>query len=69
MITKSLEGYPHAEFIQKCRTKLFKTDDIVEILTDWKIRGLVQKFEVKIATSKRPVSIWRATDKILSERL
>lgn len=69
LMSKGLEGYPQTPFILKVRTKLFKTVDILEILKDWKTRGLVQNFYVKTSTSKKPVSVWRATTKILEERL
>lgn len=69
LVNAGVEGYPHQKLILKCRTKLWSVDDLKEILEDWRARGLVQKFTVKLATSKRPVTIWRATKAILVERL
>lgn len=63
------EGITLRDLNQKCRTHIFKIPDIAEIISDWKERGLVQKFEVKQAHSKRPVTIIRATTLILKERL
>ena len=63
------EGIIHTTLIDKVRTRAFPAEEIRTILQDWNTRQLVQCFEVKLATSKKPVKIWRATRLILTERL
>ena len=69
LILAGAEGITQTDLINKTRTKLYKRPDIEEILRDWKVRDLVQSFEIKVKTSKRPVKIWRATALIRTERL
>jgi hypothetical protein len=69
LIAGDLEGVPHSELVQKCRTQIFKTSDIRNILDEWKTRGLAESFLLSKPHSKRPIRYWRATSLILSERL
>jgi hypothetical protein len=55
--------------VSKSRTRVWKGDDIREVLEDWRIRRLVQKFVTKPVTSKRPVTIWRATNLLPTAKL
>lgn len=69
LVAADLKGVPHAEFIQKVRTQVFPSKVVREILADWHSRDLVQKFSVRTPISKKPVTVWRATQRILIERL
>lgn len=69
LIAAELEGIGQKELTMKVRTKIWNVDHIKEILEDWKTRQLVQKFIVKKDHSKRPITIWRATELIKTERL
>lgn len=69
LIAADLEGIGQKALVMKCRTKIWKTEDIKQILEDWKARHLVQKFMVKKAHSKRPITVWRATELIKDGRL
>jgi len=69
LILKGAEGWQQTDFVRKVRTHVWTVAHVKEILEDWRMRGLVQKFVVKKETSKRPVTIWRATKLIQTERL
>lgn len=69
LLGAGLDGYKHVDLILKCRTKIFKQPEIMEILNDWNNRDLIQRFEVRMAHSKKPVTIWRATKLLIDGRL
>lgn len=76
LIGGGLEGISQTEIITKCRTyntkanpNGFKGEDIRNILSDWRIRGLAQRFDVRQGYSKKPTRIWRATADIKTARL
>ena len=69
LINAGAEGITQTDLLNKTRTRIWSRDRIKEILKDWKARDLVQTFEIKVKTSKRPVKIWRATTLIRTERL
>lgn len=76
LIGRGLEGLTQTKLISKCRTYNPKTnpngftgDDIRAILKDWKIRGLVQRFETQEGYSKKPSNVWRALEDIKLARL
>jgi len=69
LVSAGTMGVPHSTLIQKCRTKIYVSERLREVLGDWESRNLVQSFEVNMAHSKRPVKVWRATTLITLERL
>lgn len=76
LIGGGLEGVAQTKIIAKCRTyntkanpNGFKGEDIRNILSDWRIRGLAQRFDVQQGYSKKPTRIWRATEDIKLGRL
>jgi len=69
LISKGVEGYHQTLLVDKCRTKVFSGQVVKEILEDWRTRNLVQKFLIKVNTSKKPITVWRATTLIIDGRL
>lgn len=76
LISAELNGIPQSKILLKCRTyhassnpNGFTCDDIREILNDWKLRGLVQRFEIREGYAKKPTRIWRATNDIKGAEL
>ena len=69
LIGAGSQGIPHSKLTQQCKTRLFSIDDIIEILEEWREKGFVQKFVTKPSHSKRPVTVWRATQLILGLRI
>lgn len=69
LIAAGSQGITQTEITQKCRTKLFGIPEIVEILDEWREKGFIQKFITKPSHSKRPVTVWRATQLILGLRI
>lgn len=69
LINAGTDGIMHTDLLSSCRTRVWTRDKLKEMLEDWKERGLVDSYMVKLPTSKKPVKIWRATYLIRSERL
>ena len=68
LIGAGVEGISQYNLTQKCRTKNHSIEDINEILHQWLTLNYVQKFIVNASHSKRPVTIWRATQLIVPVR-
>jgi hypothetical protein len=71
LISAGLEGLSQTDIIAKCRTHHTKVNptgftgqDIREVLSDWKLRGLAQRFDVRQGFAKKLTRIWRATNSI-----
>lgn len=69
LIGAGYKGYRHSDLIQKTRTRAFPAKTVRDVLEDWHSRGLIQRFEVREPTSKKPVTYWRATTAITNGRL
>lgn len=76
LIGAGLQGLPQSSIIQKCRTyntksnpNGFSGEDIRIVLSDWRIRGYVQRFDVQQGYAKKPTRVWRATEEIKTGRL
>jgi hypothetical protein len=69
LIAQGLEGMGQSAIKTKFRTHKFSKQDVQDVLDDWLVRGLVQRFKVKTSWSDRPTIIWRATERIRIERL
>jgi hypothetical protein len=74
LINSGTEGISQTELIWKHRTYRVKDnprgitgEEIKEILEDWRVKGYVQRFEIK--RGKKPKRIWRATRTILTSEL
>lgn len=61
LINAETAGIHHKVLMDKVRTPSVSIDDIKAVLEQWRTEGRVQKFLVKLPTSKRPITVWRAT--------
>jgi hypothetical protein len=76
LISGGLVGIDQSVLITQCRTYNTKKNpngftgkEIREILTEWRIRAWVQRFEVRKGYAKKPTNVWRATNEIKSARI
>ena len=66
LIEAGTAGIAQTKLVDKCRTKIWKRQDIMDILGSWLAASYVDKYRVKMKHSKRPVIIWRATHLLLN---
>lgn len=66
LLAAGVDGISQYHLNQKVRTRHFNANHLDELLLDWKIKHWVDKF-YDPHNSKRPVTIWRATELLKTE--
>lgn len=64
LIEGGITGLKQSEIIVSLRNTM-KAPEIREILEEWRKEGYVQRFRLSPKTAGRPITVWRATNKIL----
>lgn len=66
VLAAGTDGIGHHKLHQKTRTPNFPSQSLWDLLSEWQRRGWVDRFTIR-PDSLRPITIWRATELLVTE--